>query len=367
MDAPRLGERTCRRFSFLINFVFWALWIALFLIAGRLLTRLLLPFAAAFLLAAVLQRPLRFLETRHRFRHSFAATALVIAALVLLGAVLAVICWRGSLFFIRLLQTENILSGIRSCGDSVAAAVSSLADRLADVLPAELADATQKAVRAAGDALYSYAAQLLSSLSATMLSFATGALPRFLLGLLFFLLSAVFFTRDYAAVTAFLGRQIPPPQRPLAAATVRVTKETVSGIVRAYVLLGLLTFAELAVGFFLLGIPHAVLLAALTAIVDVLPILGVGTVLLPFAALRLLGGNLTGGLLLLLLYAVVAAVRNLLQPRFVSRSTGLPPLLTLLTMYAGWRSAGLIGLLAAPVFAMVVLRLQQEGHLHIFR
>lgn len=366
MQKPPLGERTCRRFSFLINFAFWALWIGLFFAAGRLLIRLLLPFVTAFLLAAILQRPMRFLESRYRLQHRFASTAAAVGALVLLGGVLAGICWQGCLFFLRLLQSENTLAVLEQFGGSIGNAVTALFGFFEQYLPPEFAAAASRVAAAVSDALYTAGADVLSAVSGTVMTFATDRLPRLLLAVLFFILAFVFFVRDFDQTVRFLRRQIPPPQQPLVSAAVRATKDTCGGIVRAYLLLGLLTFAELSVGFWLIGLPHPVLSAAATAVVDALPVLGVGTVLLPFAAFRLIGGNISGGLWVLALYTVVAAVRNFLQPRLVSRETGLPPLATLLTMYAGWRAAGFVGLLVAPIAAMVVLRLQREGHLHIF-
>lgn len=366
-SAPLLGERTRRRLSFLINFLFWALWICLLFAAGRLLTRLLMPFVAAFLLAALLQQPLHFLKDRYHWRHGFAAAALVLVSLLLIGGVLGAVCWQSGLWLLRLFRQEDTLPLLQQFGGRLEETLRLLSERLSSLLPDELAALLDRAGNDAGDMLYSLSADLLSRLSSAAMSFATESLPRLLLAALFFILASIFFTRDYTAVVSFLKRQIPPPQRPLAQAALRALKETFSGVVRAYLLLGVLTFLELAAGFSLLRVPHPLLLAAITALVDILPILGVGTVLLPFAVFRLLTGNITGGILMLLLYGVVAAVRNLLQPKLISKQTGLPPLLTLLTMYAGWRAAGLIGLLTAPVLAMVLLRLQREGYLHIFR
>ncbi len=367
MEQPFLGERTRRRFSFLINFLFWALWILLFLAAGRVLTRMLLPFVTAFLLAAVLQRPLYFLEKQFSFTHGFAAATVCITMLTLIGGVVAVGCWQGGVFLLRLLQQEQTLAVLQSAGSSIKDAVTAITGRLSAFLPEELSAAALEAVNSLEQTILEYSAGWLASLSGNVLSFVTGALPRFLLATLFFILALIFFTRDYAPVTAFLTRQIPAPQRPLAGAAVAALKETALSVGKAYLLLGLVTFGEMTVGFLLLKLPLPLLFAFLTAIVDALPILGVGTVLFPLALFRFLTGDIAGGIATLVLYAVATATRNFLQPRFISRETGLPPLLTLLTMYAGWRAAGFIGLLVAPILAMVVLRLQREGYLHIFR
>lgn len=367
MQTPLLGERTRRRAAFLINFTFWALFFAVFWVAGRVITQTLLPFVGAFLLAACLQKPLAFLKKRYRFTHRFACTFLVAATLLLIGGAVTAGVWQGGLWLIRLIKDEQTLVALQQWGTDLTNAVSRLIPRLEAVLPAEYTALLTEITAHIQTALIDYGASLLTALSGGVMSFAVRSLPRFLLSALFFILAFVFFVKDFNPITAFCMRQVPVPQRPLVKAAATALKSTTFSIGKAYLLLGMVTFSELAFGFWLLGIPRPLLWAALTAIVDALPILGVGAVLFPIAAVRFLNGSIGGGVAVLILYAAVTVVRNLLQPRFVSRETGLPALITLLTMYLGWRVSGLLGLLTAPILAMVLLRLQKEGHLRIFK
>lgn len=366
MGSPLLGDRTRRRLSFLINFAFWALWAVLLLATGRALIRWLLPFVAAFVIASLLQRPLAYLERRFAFTHGFAATAVSTLTLTVTGGGAAVLFWRGGAVLFRLLSTERTVQALQTCGERLQQFADTLSARLS-VLPADLSEVAVQAVHAAREAITESGAAYLASFSAKLLAFATDSLPRLLLAAFFFALALVFFTRDYNTVTAFLMRQIPAPQKPLVKAAATALKDTAASTVKAYVLLGAVTAAETAVGFWLLKLPFPLVWAVVTALVDALPVLGVGTVLFPLATVYFIGGNPVRGIGTLALYAIATASHHLLQPRFLSRETGLPPLITLLTMYAGWRAAGVFGLLAAPVFAMVLLRLQAEGHLRIFR
>ncbi len=118
-------------------------------------------------------------------------------------------------------------------------------------------------------------------------------------------------------------------------------------------LLGL-TFCLLAAGFFLLRIKNAVFTAALICLVDALPVLGVGTVLLPWAAVCLLQGQTPQAIALGSLYAVITLTRSALEPRLVGRQLGLSPLLTLGGLYVGYRLWGVGGMLLAP-FVLLTL------------
>lgn len=120
-------------------------------------------------------------------------------------------------------------------------------------------------------------------------------------------------------------------------------------------------------GFTLLGLDFALLAAAFTALVDALPVLGTGTVLLPWAALALLTGD--GGLALGLtvLYAVGLLAHSLLEPRLLAGQVGLPPITALLAMYLGFHFMGVGGMVVLPVALLLVKQLQDDGVVSIWK
>ena len=124
--------------------------------------------------------------------------------------------------------------------------------------------------------------------------------------------------------------------------------------IRAYLLLLLLTFAQLFLGLTILRVEYAFLLAALIAVVDILPVLGVGTVLVPWAVVELIQKDFRMGVGLLILYFVVTVLRQIIEPRLVGQSLGLHPLLALAAGYAGWRCFGVLGMALGPVLALLI-------------
>ena len=123
---------------------------------------------------------------------------------------------------------------------------------------------------------------------------------------------------------------------------------------RAYLFLFLITWGELLLGFFILRVEYAFLLAFLIAFVDLLPVLGTGSVLIPWSAVEFFQGNpfLGGGLLIL--YGVILLARQFLEPHLVGKSLGLHPILTLFFGYAGWRFFGVFGMLIGPIVPIVL-------------
>lgn len=177
-------------------------------------------------------------------------------------------------------------------------------------------------------------------------------LPSLILFLGVTVIAAYYFCLDLPAIHAALSVLIPEAWREKLPGMRRQAAGTVLRWLRAYLLLLLLTWGELFVGFSLLGIEYALLAASLTAVVDLLPVFGVGTVLIPWGIGAIFAGDARLGAGLLILYGVVAIVRQVAEPRIVGGSIGLHPLLTLFAMYIGWQWLGLWGLLLSPAVAL---------------
>lgn len=128
-------------------------------------------------------------------------------------------------------------------------------------------------------------------------------------------------------------------------------RKTLGGWLKAQGILLLITYGIICIGFLLLQIPYGPVWALLIAIVDAVPMLGTGIILLPWALIRLLQGWPLQALGLACIFAVCAIVRSVLEPKLVGRHIGLDPLLTLFSMYAGFRFFGLWGLILAPMVA----------------
>ena len=118
-----------------------------------------------------------------------------------------------------------------------------------------------------------------------------------------------------------------------------------------------ISFTCLTLGFILLRIRYAPLAAGLTALVDAFPILGTGTVLIPWSILSMARGETARAIGLLGCYAAVALSRSILEPKLLGSHLGLDPLVTLAALYAGYRLWGLGGMLLAPLLTVLAAQL----------
>lgn len=207
---------------------------------------------------------------------------------------------------------------------------------------------------------------VISNLITDMISSVTRSIPSALLTILkstpaifiFILITVVscfYFAADIDRINRFAASLLPKKIRKHLPELKQKFSQKVSLYIRAYLLLLFLTFGELFVGFSILGVSYPFLLAVIISLLDILPILGVGTVLIPWALIEILFlKDLYTGIGLFIIYVIVTVVRQITEPKIVAGSLGLHPLTTLISMYAGLKLFGFIGMLIGPILILVI-------------
>ena len=326
--------------------------IALILLLIWLSLRFLLPIALPFLLAALLAlaaEPLVVGLNRYaRLPRSAAAGVGVTVVLVLTVLALLALC-------AFLVKELGALAGILP--DLENATLSGL-DSL-ELWLLELAQKTPDRIRPilvhGVEGMFSNGSALLDGLTGKLLNLATSvlkALPDSALGLGTWILACFMISARLPKIRAWIQTHLPKAWHEKYAPYLQTLKKTVSGWLLAQAKLVGITFSILVAGFLLLRIEHPLLWAALTCVVDILPVLGTGTVLIPWSLVCFLQNDSLRAIGLLAVYTVISLLRSVLEPRLVGRQLGLDPLITLLAIYAGYRLWGLPGMLLSPILAV---------------
>jgi len=186
------------------------------------------------------------------------------------------------------------------------------------------------------------------------------ALPQVLLFSMVTVVASVFFSLDLGHINSAVLGWLPPVWQERLRGWRRGVFRGTWRYIRAYLVLMVITFGVLLCGFCLIRVRYALLLSAICAFVDFLPILGVGTVLIPWGLFCLVTGQAGRGIALLVLYVVATVVREFCEPHVVGRQFGMPPLLTLVYLYAGVKIFGFAGLIIGPVIGVVIQSLWQN-------
>lgn len=360
------NEKVELRRRFIINFVYFLIFAGIVALVIRYMAKWMMPFVLAFVVAVLLQRPVKWLVKLTKGGKTFFSVALVIFMVLLLAGLVLLIGWRVVVWVTAFVgDSANILAiqdMLISIGDTIGHAIA----KLSSALPADAVESLMNAVDSLTDTLISAFSGLFTGVASWALAL-TQQLPMWIVNFIIWVVASVFCTIDYDSIMAFFFRQLPEKTCTLITVAKEHCVKTVFKVLRAYMLLMLITFAELSIGFLILGVEHALLLGALVAVVDILPVLGTGTVLIPWSLIALILGDYKMFIGIGLLYIIITVVRNVLEPRIVSGQIGLNPLVTLFFMYLGLHSIGVIGMFIFPVVVMVAKELQDAGYIHIWK
>ena len=177
---------------------------------------------------------------------------------------------------------------------------------------------------------------------------ATG-IPSLILSMLTMIFTTVFLVADYERIHAFASEHVPRSVKNLLKKIRSYLTDTLFVVIRSYAAIMLLTFTELSILFAIFGIERPVLKAAVIALLDILPILGTGGIMIPWAVTSLVLGYTGLGIQLFIIYGIVTVVRNYVEPKIVGAQLGLHPIITLVAMFIGLRLFGIWGLFGFPV------------------
>lgn len=323
------------------------------------LIRYFLPLIAPFLLgwffAAMAEPMVRSLHDRLRLNRILGAglgVSLVLA--VMAGALWLVL----ALGYRELAALARGLPGYIQALGSRVEAVRAWAVELAGRAPGNLGEMLSGTV----SGLFTEGGMLLEKLTSGVISAAgnvAGKLPGGALSLGTAVISAYMISAQYPELRRWFqgNRRFRQRWEPM----MRGIWSIVGQWLRAQAKLTGVSFAILAAGFLILRVDHWLLLSLVTALVDAIPMLGTGTVLIPMALGAFLWGEQVQGIGLLGLYATAMLTRSALEPRLVGRQLGLNPLLTLGALYVGFRLWGVTGMILSPILAVTAVRLASRG------
>ncbi len=342
--------------AFIIRVIFIAMILGLGYIGIKYFLPLLMPFVIGVLIASIFRKLIDIIEKKFHIKRSFVSIFILI---IFYGILVLLFSFIGVKIFTFLKDLFSRLPSLYE--DTIEPAISKGAENLVIQYPQ-----LQPYIENLSDTIFSFITKASSSVIGTITNIA-GGVPSLLIKLIFTIVSSFFFTIDYYRISSFVIRQFKGDRREMLLKLKDNGIGTLGKFVRAYTAIISITFVELSLGFWIIGIPNAVLYGALVAVIDILPILGTGAILLPWSIIALIMGNTRIGIGMLILYIVITAVRQTIEPKIVGQQIGLHPILTLILMYVGAQLMGVLGLLLLPIITTILKKMNDEGTIHLIR
>lgn len=348
------------RRKFLIDFAFFAVIAGIIYVVFEFLSVYLLPFVIGIAVSFLVQRPVRAIHNKTRASKGIITVIFVIFTYF---AILAAVTLIGFLLYRWLSDLARLLPGILP---TISETISEMNASLTQVLK-DMPETVVTFLNGVPEKLIGgITTGITSLLSSTAKDAATGA-PALLISVIVTVVASCYIAKDYDVIIRFAHRHAPKKAWDILIDIKELFVQNIFKILKGYLLLMLITFVELAIGLWIIGQSNFIMLAAIICVVDILPVLGTGTVLIPWAVISLISGNIWNTVGLLVLYAVITVIRNFLEPKIIGQQVGLHPLITLLSMFCGYKLIGFIGLFLFPLTLIILNDLYKHGKIKLFK
>ena len=384
---------TERKRKTIINIIYYALLLTLFYCFMKYAFGLFFPFILAFVVAMIMQKPINFISRKTKLKKGLVSGVMILLLVIALGAfisLLGVKIWEG---------IEGFISFLTRKFDDLPAFLDKaemwFADRIA-FLPASV----EKMVNTNADSFFDTAKKLLTSQSdeiaenlpklsgissllgnvdfSAISNLTSGVfdtakqIPSTLIAIVVSIFACIFMASDYDQLSEFAKRQLAGKGENLSKAK-KIVTTSFKSLIKAYILIILVTFCEMFLGLSVLKLfgiykgSWVFFIAIITAIVDIFPVLGTGTILLPWSLYSFISGDIPMGIGILVLYIFITVMRQFIEPKLVAGQLGLPPFLTIMGMYIGLKTIGFIGMFMVPLTIILIKLLNDEGVIHIWK
>jgi sporulation integral membrane protein YtvI len=353
---------------FLLYTAFAGVILLLIFAFGKYIIPLITPFIVAWVVALILQPAINFVE-----KHTKIPRGIITIVLLLLIS--------GAVIFIGYITIKGLIDEFNAISDRITNFISALradehkAEELIDKINSfvpifDVSKLLTNYWENFDENIINLSQEIVSRISSSVMPFLTGTISfvaDFFIVVIIFFVAIFYIAVDFRQINAFIMHQF----RGEAKKHVTIVKDlffnTVWKYLKAYFIIIAITFVELLVAFSVLGVDYPYLVALITALVDILPIIGTGTILVPWGIISIVSGDIFTGIGLLVSYVIVTIIRQIIEPKIVGSYIGMYPLVTLIMMYAGLEAFGILGLFAFPIISIILKNLNDSGSITLWR
>jgi sporulation integral membrane protein YtvI len=306
----------------------------------------MLPFLIAFALSSLMEPVIKFFANKLHISRKIVAPV----ALLLLLAIIALLAVLGILRLIE--EIKNLITAAPSFLSTLYSQIMELMNKGSEYiewLPEEITANLGSVISNLSSTITNFGKTIVKGAFVTAIS-----LPEAIIFTIITALATFFMMKDRHKIASTLRHQLPESWVNRILTIKNDLFTAIFGYLRAAMIIMVITFTELLIGLSIIGVDYALLLAVLIAIIDALPVLGTGGVLIPWSLYSFVTGDIRMGISILVLYVVVLVIRQTIEPKIVGHQIGVYPLITLLAMYAGLKMIGFAGLIIGPITFILI-------------
>ncbi|MBQ8327041.1 MAG: sporulation integral membrane protein YtvI [Lachnospiraceae bacterium] len=316
-----------------------------------------MPFLIGWIIALIANKPVKFFEEKLRIKRK--AGSVIIIVLVL-AAVVSV------LYFILLVLIKQVIgfitdlpdmwAGLKNDIESITTQWQGIYAKLPKGVREFMSNMTSNLSQVGGTLINKISSPTIDAIGSFALS-----LPGLLISLIMCILSAYFFVAEKEYLQNAFEKYVPKKLQHRWQLITDSLKHSVGSYFSAQFKIEFWIYLILLVGLFILGVRYSPLVALGIAFLDLLPFFGSGTIMVPWAIIKLCGGDIQMAIGLLIIWGISQVVRQFIQPKIMGDSIGLKPIPTLFLLFIGYKVAGVIGMIVALPIGIIVLNLNEAG------
>lgn len=341
----------------IVSLAFSLIGTILFIYIGARLLLFFMPFVIGWFLAYIASPVVNWLEKRLKIVKKLGSALiiiLVLAVVVLMVYLIGSKLWKEVSTLIQDMPT--LYSDLEKGLDQVGESLNGIFGMLPQGIQSGWSQLAENLDKSAGDLI-----SRLSEPTVTAAGNAAKRIPSILIATIVTIISAYFFIAERENLIVWSKKVAPDPLVKRMSMVMDNLKYAVGGYFKAQLKIMVVVYVLLLIGFFILKVHFAFLLALAIAFLDFLPFFGTGTALIPWALYKLMVGDYKMLVGLVILYGVTQLVRQLIQPKLVGDSMGLKPIPTLVLLYAGYKLGSVLGMIFAVPIGMIVINLYKAG------
>lgn len=333
--------------NFLVDCAYFVTVAAIAFLAVKFAFLYLMPFVVGVIIACIIQKPAQVIAKRTKLKREKCAAVLSVLAYAAVVAVAISAIW------VIVEKADSLTENLIRLSENIKKATQNFYKYISQFFDRFDSDINFAVKRVISDTVENFTERAISIVSNTVTSIVKN-IPTIFITSLVTVVATCYIAKDYSRLKKFLKGIISEKICKNATVIKNIFTESVLKFLYGYLKIAGITFIELSIGFFILDINNFFATAFIVSLIDLLPVFGVGTVMLPWSVFLFLQNNIKLATGILILYAVVSIVRNFIEPKIIGKQIGINPLFTLVSMYVGLKTAGIAGMLLFPVVLIVL-------------